>query len=70
MRRRTGVDLRQNKAAWMRAEGMRDEARRRIAQAAAEGWKELDLAGLKLTDLPPEIGQLRQLKRLILGKLN
>jgi internalin A len=43
---------------------------RLIEQAAAEGWEELDLAGLELTELPSEIGQLRQLKRLILGKLD
>jgi hypothetical protein len=47
---------------------MNREALRRIEQAAAEGWEELDLAGLELTELPPEIGQLWQLKRLILGK--
>jgi internalin A len=41
---------------------------RLIEQAAAEQWEELDLAGLELTELPPEIGQLGQLKRLILGK--
>ena len=39
-----------------------------IEQAAAEGWEELDLSGKGLTVLPPEIGKLKQLKRLILGK--
>ncbi len=39
-----------------------------LAQAAAEGWTELDLAGHNLTELPPEIGQLTQLEVLILGK--
>jgi internalin A len=39
-----------------------------IHQAAAEGWKTLDLSGQGLTELPPEIGQLTQLETLILGK--
>jgi hypothetical protein len=46
----------------------RDELLELIDQAAAEGWTELDLAGQKLTELPPEIGQLTQLETLILGK--
>jgi hypothetical protein len=41
-------------------------ALQKIEQAGAEQWEELDLAGMGLTELPPEIGQL---KRLILGKL-
>ncbi|MGC8714237.1 MAG: hypothetical protein ACP5RH_17765 [Leptodesmis sp.] len=40
-----------------------------IDQAAEEGWKELDLAGNGLTELPPEIGKLTQLETLILGKV-
>ncbi len=32
-------------------EGMNREALRRIEQAAAEGWEELDLAGLELTNM-------------------
>jgi internalin A len=40
------------------------EARRRIEQAAAEGWTELDLAGLGLEELPPEIGKYTQLEML------
>lgn len=44
-----------------------EEARRRIEQAAAEGWKELDLAGLGLTELPPEIGKCLPLESLGLG---
>jgi internalin A len=40
----------------------------KIQQAAAEQWEELDLSGMGLTELPPEIGQLGQLKRLILGR--
>jgi Leucine-rich repeat (LRR) protein len=48
----------------------RDELLRLIDQAAAEGWKELDLAGQELTELPPEISKLTQLETLILGKLD
>ncbi len=43
-------------------------ALQKIEQAKAEQWEELDLAGMGLTELPPEIGQLGQLKRLILGR--
>ncbi|MDJ0676240.1 MAG: COR domain-containing protein [Calothrix sp. MO_167.B42] len=39
-----------------------------IEQAATEGWTKLDLSGKNLTALPPEIGKLTQLKKLILGK--
>ena len=39
-----------------------------IEQAVKEGATELDLFGNKLTALPPEIGKLAQLKKLILGK--
>jgi Leucine-rich repeat (LRR) protein len=39
-----------------------------IAQAEREGWTELDLAGHDLETLPPEIGRLQGLERLILGK--
>jgi internalin A len=38
-----------------------------IEQAAREGWEELDLSDQQLTALPPEIGQLTQLKVLKLG---
>ena len=38
-----------------------------IEQAAAEGWEELDLSDQQLTELPPEIGKLTQLKVLKLG---
>ena len=41
-----------------------------IAQAAEEQWEELDLSGMNLTELPPEIGNLGHLKRLILGRWN
>jgi internalin A len=41
-----------------------------IAQAAEEQWEELDLSGMALLKLPPEIGSLVSLKRLILGKLD
>jgi len=40
----------------------------RIEQAAKEGATELDLSGNQLTALPPEIGKLTRLKKLILGK--
>ena len=39
-----------------------------IEKAAIEGWTKLDLSGRELTALPPQIGQLTQLKKLILGK--
>ncbi len=45
-----------------------EEARRRIEHAAAQGWTELDLAGLGLTQLPEEIGKCTQLESLVLGK--
>jgi internalin A len=41
-----------------------------IARARDEGWEELDLSGLNLNVLPPEIGSLVNLKRLILGKFD
>jgi internalin A len=39
-----------------------------IERAVEEQWEELDLSGMNLSKLPPEIGNLKQLKRLILGK--
>ncbi len=39
-----------------------------LGRAKAEGWTELDLAGLDLVELPPEIGELTQLQIVILGK--
>ncbi|MEL6353115.1 MAG: hypothetical protein AAFR58_15380, partial [Cyanobacteria bacterium J06627_28] len=45
-----------------------DELLALIDQAAEEGWTELDLSGKGLTMLPPEIGKLTQLEKLILGK--
>ena len=41
-----------------------------IDRAHAEGWQELDLSGMGLTDLPPEIGKLIGLKKLVLGKFD
>ena len=43
-------------------------AQEKIAQAKAEGWTELDLAGLELETLPPELWELEQLEVLLLGK--
>jgi Leucine-rich repeat (LRR) protein len=45
-----------------------EELLRVIEQAAQEGATELDLSGNDLTALPPAIGRLTQLKKLILGK--
>ncbi|MEP6489309.1 leucine-rich repeat domain-containing protein [Microcoleus vaginatus GB2-A3] len=45
----------------------RDEAVRRIDQAAEEKLTELDLSGLGLEELPPEIGKCTQLETLVLG---
>jgi Leucine-rich repeat (LRR) protein len=46
----------------------REEAVRRINWAAEENLTELDLAGLELEELPPEIGKCTQLETLVLGK--
>ncbi|MEG3982520.1 COR domain-containing protein [Microcoleus sp. T3B2] len=48
----------------------REEAVRRIDQAAEEKLTELDLAGLGLEELPAEIGKCTQLETLVLGKLD
>jgi Leucine-rich repeat (LRR) protein len=45
-------------------------ARQLIAKAKDQQWEELDLAGMELEELPPEIDELTQLKRLCLGKLD
>ncbi|AFZ00785.1 leucine-rich repeat domain-containing protein [Calothrix sp. PCC 6303] len=45
-----------------------DELLELIDRAVAEGWRELDLSGQELTELPGEIGKLQQLESLILGK--
>ncbi|MEG4075037.1 leucine-rich repeat domain-containing protein [Microcoleus sp. Pol14D4] len=47
----------------------REEAVRRIDQAAEENLTELDLSGLDLEELPPEIGKCTQLETLVLGKV-
>ena len=44
----------------------REEAVRRIDQAAEEKLTQLDLAGLGLEELPPEIGKCARLERLVL----
>lgn len=46
----------------------REELLQVIEQAATEEWTQLDLSGNELTEFPPEIGKLTQLKKLILGK--
>ena len=35
-----------------------------IEQARRENWEELDLSNKGITELPPEIGQLKNLKKL------
>ena len=47
----------------------REEALRRIHRAAEENLTELDLAGLELEELPPEIGKCTQLEKLVLGRV-
>ena len=47
-----------------------DELLQVIRQAARNGVTELDLSGNELKELPPEIGQLTQLKKLTLGKFD
>ncbi|MEG3934151.1 MULTISPECIES: leucine-rich repeat domain-containing protein [unclassified Microcoleus] len=46
----------------------REEAVRRINQAAEEKLTQLDLSGLDLEELPPEIGKCTQLETLRLGE--
>jgi internalin A len=41
-----------------------DDLLRLIDQAAAEGWKTLQLFGRELDGLPPEIGKLQNLQSL------
>jgi internalin A len=48
----------------------REELLQLIDKAADEGQTELDLAGLGLEELPPEIGKCTQLETLVLGKVN
>ncbi len=47
----------------------REEAVRRIHRAAEEKLTQLDLSGLDLEELPPEIGKCTQLETLVLGQL-
>ncbi|MEG4233102.1 leucine-rich repeat domain-containing protein [Microcoleus sp. Pol11C3] len=47
----------------------REEAVRRIHRAAEEKLTQLDLSGLELEELPPEIGKCTQLETLVLGKV-
>ena len=46
----------------------REQAVRRIDQAAEENLTQLDLAGLGFEELPPEIGKYPPLETLVLGK--
>ena len=46
----------------------REEAVRRIHRATEEKLTQLDLSGLGLKELPPEIGKCTQLETLVLGK--
>ncbi|TAG86009.1 MAG: GTP-binding protein, partial [Oscillatoriales cyanobacterium] len=48
----------------------REELLQLIDKAADEGSTELDLAGLGLEELPPEIGKCTQLESLVLGKMD
>ncbi|NJR23767.1 MAG: GTP-binding protein [Richelia sp. CSU_2_1] len=48
----------------------REELLRLIDKATDEGQTELDLSGLGLEELPPEIGKCTQLETLVLGKVN
>ena len=48
----------------------REELLQLIDSSADEGSTELDLAGLGLEELPPEIGKCTQLESLVLGKLD
>ena len=41
-----------------------------IAQAVEEQWEELDLSGMNLTELPPEIATLTNLTTLYLSDNN
>ncbi len=45
----------------------REELLQLIDKTADEGQTELDLAGLGLEELPPEIGKCPPLERLVLG---
>ncbi|MGB3790014.1 MAG: leucine-rich repeat domain-containing protein, partial [Phormidesmis sp.] len=45
----------------------KDELLRLIDEAAADGRPTLDLAGMEIDELPPEIGKLTNLKTLVLG---
>jgi len=43
----------------------RDEAMRRIDRAAQENWTKLNLSGLDLEEVPPEIGKCTQLETFV-----
>ena len=46
------------------------EALKKIEQAVRDEVETLDLSGMELTELPPEIGKLSGLKILILGRID
>jgi hypothetical protein len=48
----------------------REELLQLIDSSADEGHTELDLAGLGLEELPPEIGKCSPLETLVLGKFD
>ena len=57
----------QNRITFSIPNSMQD-ARSLIHQAHTENWEELDLSGMDLTELLPEIACLTGLRSLILGK--
>jgi len=61
-------DCHNNNESYRETKGMtREEAVRRIHRAAEEKLTQLDLSGLGLEELPPEIGKCTQLETLLLG---
>jgi internalin A len=48
----------------------KEELLQLIDRAADEGWKELDLSGMSLSELPREVKKLTQLESLVLGRFD